>query len=334
MILDYIRQIERDGIDLIDIGSSGALDDKWTAIKELINLVGFDPNTEECNRQNHLPSQYRKSVFLPYAVHGKSGEEVLHRTKSIFCFSLLKPNKPWLDRFSFYELFTVEAEEPISVCAIDEIEELKSISPDAIKIDVQGLELPILSKAGRLLESAFYVETETGFTSNYVGETTFFQLGAFMQSKGFLMFDINTDHRISRNNPLECHKTGKEQILWAEAVWLRDYVSLEQQGKFDALGVDATKAKKVLILCALEKCYDFGYELAELFSAKGLLSRRELDALANVDAWNVIQMPNSLVSKAPGLDAPSYKIKLIASLLDLLPSRLRNAIKLALSRSR
>ncbi len=98
---------------------------------------------------------------------------------------------------------------------------------------MQGLELPILSKAGHLLESAFYVETESGFTENYVGETTFSQMDGFMQSNGFLMFDINVNHRISRNNRFKEHSTGKERILWAEAVWLKDYVALDRQGKFD-----------------------------------------------------------------------------------------------------
>lgn len=325
MILDYIKQLDKVGINLIDIGSSGSLDDKWTAIKELINLVGFDPNAEECERQNRLPSQYRSSVFLPYAVHGKNGVETLYKTQSIFCFSLLKPNKPWLDRFSFHDLFDVMGEESIPVRAIDEIEELKPISPDAIKIDVQGLELPILSKAGRLLESAFYVETETGFTANYVGETTFSQLDAFMQANGFLMFDINTNHRIPRNNRLKDNPTGKEQILWAEAVWLKDYIGLERQGKFDALGLDATKAKKVLTLCALQQCYDFGYELAELFYAKGLLSRQELDALANVEAWDMHGTRDEVVvPEVP--PALGLKTKLLADLLGALPDRVRNAI--------
>jgi len=330
MIFDYIKQLEKVGIDLIDIGSSGSLDGKWTAIKELINLVGFDPNAEECERQNRLPSQYRSSIFLPYAVHGRDGVETLYKTRSIFCYSLLKPNKPWLDRFSFHDLFDVKGEEPIPVRAIDEIDELKALSPDAIKIDVQGLELPILGKAGRLLDSAFYVETETGFTANYVGETTFSQLDAFMQANGFLMFDINTNHRIPRNNPHRENPTGKEQILWAEAVWLRDYVGLERQGKFDVLGLDATKVKKVLTLCALQQCYDFGFELAELFHAKGLLSKQELDALANVEAWDMRSARDTAELETQDASLPkvqlNLKLRLLADMLGVLPDRVRNAI--------
>lgn len=331
MIFSYVEQLQNVGINLIDIGSSGSLDAKWAPIKELINLVGFDPNKEECERQNKLPSQYRSSTFLPYAVHGKDGVETLYKTRSIYCYSLLRPNKEWLDRFAFRELFDVQGEESIPVRAIHKIEELNGFSPDVIKIDVQGLELPILSDAGHLLESAFYVETETGFTENYVGETTFSQLDGFMQANGFLMFDINVNHRISRNNRFKESPTGMEQILWAEAVWLKDYIGLDRQGRFDALKFSEQKVKKVLALCALQQCYDYGLELAEFFHRKGLLSKQELDALGNLDAWDMHGTGGVILSAEPTISA---KYRILAGLLNVLPDRLRNAIHKASGSSR
>lgn len=323
MINEYINELQSVGVNLIDIGSSGSLDAKWASIKGLINLVGFDPNQEECERQNKLPSPYKHSKFLPYAVHGKDGVETLYKTRSIYCYSLLKPNKEWLDRFAFHELFDVQGEEPIPVRAIHKIEELNGFSPDVIKIDVQGLELPILSDAGQLLESAFYVETETGFTENYVGETTFSQLDGFMQANGFLMFDINVNHRISRNNKFKESPTGMEQILWAEAVWLKDYIGLEKQGRFDTQSFSKQKVKKVLLLCALQQCYDYGLELAEFFYRKGLLSKQEVEALGNLEAWDIHGIHSADVTRDPTI---STQLRILVRLLNLLPSRLRNAI--------
>lgn len=329
MIKKYISELHQDGINLIDIGSSGSLDAKWAPIKELINLVGFDPNKAECERQSKLPSQYKSSTFLPYAVHGKDSVETLYMTRSIYCYSLLKPNKQWLDRFSFHDLFDLVGQESIPVRAIDKIEELNDFSPDVIKIDVQGLELPILRKSGNLLESAFYVETETGFTENYVGETTFSQLDEFMRANGFLMFDINVNHRISRNNRFKNCPTGKEQILWAEAVWLKDYVALDKEGRFDPKNFTEQKVKKILVLCALQRCYDYGFELAEFFHRKGLLSKQELDALSGAEAWDVSEtnvLPSAEVSD-------SEKIGMLARIFGLLPVSLRKAIHKACGQS-
>jgi FkbM family methyltransferase len=318
MISNYINALQ-DGINLIDIGSSGSLDAKWDAIKEAINLVGFDPNEEECARQNSLPTRYKSSTFLPYAVHGIDGVETLYKTRSIYCYSLLKPNKPWLDRFAFHDLFDLTGEEKIQVRAIDKINELAHLLPDVIKIDVQGLELPILSKAGHLLDSCFYVETETGFTENYVGETTFSQLDAFMRENNFLMFEINTNHRIARNNCFKDSPNGHEQILWAEATWLRDYVGMDRKDKFNPATFSAQKARKVLVLCALQKCYDFGYELAGFFNSQGFLPTEEFRALRQLSAWDVYSGSSGKIATAPPSPAVSPRIQTIVSLLNMMP---------------
>lgn len=279
------RDVEAYGLNFLDIGSSGSLDAKWDTLTHLINLTGFDPNEEECFRQNKLASKYRSKVFLPYAVFSESGKRILYKTESIYCFSLLRPNTEWLARFSFSSLFNVKEEALIEVKAFRDIQELHNYDPDVIKIDVQGAELPILAASEKLLSSVFYVETETGFTENYIGETTFSQIDQFMRDNGFLMFDINPNHRVSRDNNMQTRKTGGEQILWAEAVWLKDYIAIDNYGRFDDLGFNEIKAKKVLLLCAFQKCYDFGFELAVMFNKKGLITDRELETLEKYDSW-------------------------------------------------
>lgn len=334
MISRHIASLAQDGgIGLLDIGSSGSLDAKWDPLRHLINLVGFDPNREECERQNALPSKYRSSRFLPYAVHGRSGAETLYRTRSIYCYSLLRPRKHWLDRFSFHALFDVLGEEPIDVRGIGEIEELRSVTPDAIKIDVQGLELPILSAAGPVLDNAFYVETETGFTENYEGETTFAQLGAFMRENAFLMFDINTNHRIARDNAFREMSFGGEQILWCEAVWLRDYIELDRRGAFRPEAFPPRRVRAILVLCALQRCCDYGLELAEFFCSKGLLAPQELQALGSPEAWSL--QPAGAAPRAdaahpaPAAGGAGPSVRLLSRLLALLPPRVRGAVQRA-----
>jgi FkbM family methyltransferase len=292
MILEYIKDLENVGLNFLDLGSSGSLDLKWNPIRGLINLVGFDPNVEECERQNSLISEYRKSLFLPYAVSTSDGIETLYKTRNIFCYSLLKPNKPWLDRFSFHEYFDVLEEAKIHVKAIDQITELSDFNPDIIKIDVQGLELPILQKSDRFLESAFLVETESGFTENYLNESVFSTLSSFMSVNNYLMFDINVNHRIPRNNSFKDFPTGKEQILWAESVWLKDYIGMFEKGNLDLRIFTEEKIKKILIICSLQKCFDYGFELAEFFSKNGLLPQNDLKNLSHFAAWGIEKTEN------------------------------------------
>jgi len=56
---------------------------------------------------------------------------------------------------------------------LDDIRELQNVEIDAMKLDTQGLELPILSSAEARVDRCILIETETGFCENYRGETTF-----------------------------------------------------------------------------------------------------------------------------------------------------------------
>lgn len=285
MLKKYLNTF--DGFNLIDIGSSGGLDKIWKPYKSFINLIGFDPNEEECKRMSCLPSGFRTAKYIPYAISGSSGENILYKTKSIYCYSLLKPNKEWLDRFTFSDLFEITGQEKIQTRTLKEIKELKGLEVDIIKTDTQGLELPILKNAGEFLEKAFYVETETGFVENYIGETTYAQIDEFMRSQGFILFDINTSHRISRKNNFSKEKTNAEQILWCEAVWLKDYVALSKRDINIIRRLSKDKILKILLICSIHGCLDYGYELAQLFNEFGFFAKDEFNSLSDKSAWDL-----------------------------------------------
>ena len=279
------REIVCNGLNIIDLGSSGGLEKKWEDFNAHINLIGFDPNEEECARQNATPNKYKSRVVLPNAVHGATGTYTLYKTTSPYCYSLLKPNTDWLQRFSFADLFHVEEEVDIEAVSLQEVEGLRSFNADVIKIDVQGLELPILSNGGKVLSNVFYMETESGFVENYVGESTFWKISKFMEENDFILFDINPDHRVPRANTLAAKSSTRAQILWAEAIWLRDYIAIERRDAFSSLGLTRGQAQKVLFLCGFQGCFDFGLELAELFAYKNLLEQHDLQKLKSVDYW-------------------------------------------------
>jgi FkbM family methyltransferase len=269
------------GIRLIDLGSSGKLDAYWEPLESFLNLYAFDPNVEECQRLAKLPHQFASATYVPAAIAGQKGEYVLYKTKSIYCWSLLEPNTRWLKRFSFHDLFHVEATAPIAALALDDVPQLSGVRVDAIKCDTQGLELPIMRGAARQVQSAFLIETETGFVKNYLEETTFREISQFMEDNHFLLFDLNPNHRIPRNN-LMAEKTRRAEMLWCEAIWLKDYVALDQQA---GLTIDRPQALKALLLCANHGCLDFGFELAELFCHRKLLTQSELDSLRSPGNW-------------------------------------------------
>jgi len=201
----------------------------------------------------------------------------------------------------------------IPAVTLEDVEELKNIkSIDAIKLDTQGLELPILKASENAVRECIWVETETGFTENYLGETTFDQIANYMHSMGFGLFDINTNHRISRKNSLS-EKASNEEIMWCEAVWLRDYCGV---GSYEGADITREKALKALCIYANHGCYSFGLEAARLFNELGVLSTEEYNALANSTLPWILQRKED----------NSMKRNMLRAMINFIPRRYFSAI--------
>ncbi len=295
------------GINLIDIGASGGIPAYWKPLSHLTNFIGFDPNEQECLRLNSLQSNFLSHRFLPHAIAGEIGQALLYKTKSPYCWSLLPPNLEWLRRFSFSDLFEVEETEAVATNTLASIPALQGMDIDAVKLDTQGLELPILKASEEIVKRCILIETETGFTDNYLGETTFDQIAQYMRSMGFGLFDINTNHRVPRKNAYS-GLSRNEEILWCEAIWLRDFSSRVSK----ATGaIPRAKALKALCIHAHHGCLSSGLEAATEFRARGVLSDQEYhDLSGDVSAW-----------KLRGPERAKAGSRILRSLIHLIPRR-------------
>jgi FkbM family methyltransferase len=282
---DPFSQIK--SIDFLDVGCSGSLDRKWLDLQALLSYVGFDPNVEECNRLNNQAHSYKAARYFPYAIAGEKETKTLYMTESIYCYSLLPPNHEWLRRFSFSALFTEIGISSVVCTTLNDLSDEQKLTADIIKIDTQGLELPILQTSDKILSESFCVETETGFVENYIGETTYAQIDEFMRSKGFLMFDINI-HRVSRKNSLSDY--GEHQPLWCETIWLFDFIGQNKHPSME-------KALKSLMICKSLKYFDYGMELARYFNDLGLINSTVVEYFERQGKYSAHQNSNSKTNK-------------------------------------
>jgi hypothetical protein len=272
------------GINLIDLGASGKIPDYWKPIAHLVNLIGFDPNEEECNRLNQTVAGFASSRFLPYAIAGETRQFTLYKTNSIYCWSLLRPDLQWLRRFAYSDLFELTGTETITAYALKDVPEIEGLDLDALKLDTQGLELPILESARDLIGRCIYIETETGFTHNYENETTFLEVGKLMADLGFGLYSLNPNHRVAKKNSLST-KSTQEQMLWCEAVWLRDFKQMEPR---QVSGFTAGKALKALCFYANHGCIASGLDAAACFRDAGVITGAEFDQLAqDLSFWRL-----------------------------------------------
>lgn len=295
------------GINLVDIGASGDAPAYWERLAGLTNLIGFDPNEAECRRLDGKESGFLSRRFLPYAIAGESGPSTLYRTRSPYCWSLLQPNLEWLRRFAFSDLFEVGGTETVTAVTLDGIDELRDVDVDAMKLDTQGLELPILRAAERVVSGCILIETETGFTDNYLGESTFDQVAHHMRAKGFGLFGIHANHSIPRRNGLS-GEARNEEILWCEAVWLRDF---RREPSKAAGRISREKALKALCIYAHHGCISFGLESAGRFVESGALTSQEYGDLASsASSWKLRSAEGALSAN-----------RLLRGMLALIPRR-------------
>ena len=306
-MLSLFPEIEQHGINFIDIGCSGQLDAKWKTLFNVLSYVGFDPNEKECQRLSLLPSPYKQTRYMPYAIGDDVGEAVMYLTESPYCYSLLRPRHEWLRRFSYHNLFNEIGESRVNCVTLDYLAENKGLRADMMKLDTQGLELPILQTATQVLQDVFCVETEAGFVENYVGETVAAQVDEFMRQKGFLLFDI-TIHRVGRANRFA--QQSHQQPLWCESLWMRDYLALDSWG-IAVPPPSRVQALKALYICKALGFPDYGFELAEHFYSQGLLSDKERASLSNDRIW---------------VSGTEQITDLVGQLFRLLPGRLRRIL--------
>jgi len=271
------------GLNYVDVGARGGIDKKWKRVERYINLIGFELDAVECERLNRTIHGFNSVKYLPKALSGSNGTRTLYKTKSPYCSSLLEPDLPWLQRFSFGNNFEPEGTEEIETSRLDDIEELRTFDTDVIKIDAQGLDVEILSSGESMLNRCFTVEIEPGFCKNYIGEYTYSDVESYLRSQGFLVFDMNLK-RVGRRNIFGDAGTQKEQILWCESLWFKDIPALAASGR---LQLSRPKLLKALLICGLENCLDYGYELAELGLKQGLLTNREMQLLRRKENWDL-----------------------------------------------
>ena len=246
----------------------------------MMHYVGFDADPEEVARREKTPHPFLSRKLYPIAVSGSEGEATLFIAREPACSSLLPTRPAWNARFlgsSFDEI----GRTTVRTTTLDALAQNEGLRADAIKIDSQGMELPILEASQRLLPEVFAIEVETGLQPNYFDETTFDKVAPFLLSNGYLPFDMQF-HRWRR--PGAPPGIGRGQLMFSESLWLRDYLSEE------TWGIPAPRPTREAAIRALAVCWaggfgDYGWELTSYFEKRGLLTAAEAAPLRTREAW-------------------------------------------------
>lgn len=298
-------------IVLIDIGAVGTPPSHWLPLKDEIHLIGFEPNKEECQKLNESTCDYKKSEFLPYAIGEQNETRPFYITEYHECCSLLKPNYEWLQRFDYGSFFNLNRIIEVETLSLDSIEKFSGIRVDALKIDAQGNELPILQGAESILKDVFLIEVESGLHKNYENETTFDELSRYLSQKGFTCMELFTQPAQKRKNQARHWKSAKGQSMACESIWIRDLIKCENKLLHS---LEKSDFLSILSLCWLFGYSDYALELIDNEILGTLLEEVDKIALGNEKAW---------LKPLPKADSVSALTRFFGTLSHLLPTPAR-----------
>jgi FkbM family methyltransferase len=248
-------------INILDVGAALLEDPPYKALVDSgrASVIGFEPNQEECDKLNATYGGTHR--FYPYFI-GDGKPATFYETNWAPTGSLYEPNFQVMEKFqNLAELTRVVATHSVNTIRLDDIAGIGDI--DFIKIDVQGSELSVFQNAASVLSDVVLIQTEVEFIEQYVGQPMFADVDIFLRQNGFQFHTFDYFGRRAFK-PLifnDNASTGLRQDIWADAIYVRDWLHLED--------IDAVKLKKYAVLAHdLVKSFDLAHVILSALDRK------------------------------------------------------------------
>lgn len=177
--------------------------------------------------------------FIPHFL-GDGRPATFHEARYPGCSSLLEPNAAMINLFQTIGAepetgnFAVMDTEPVETVRLDDLPKLPNI--DLISIDTQGTELEILRHGKQVLANVLVLESEVEFVPLYKDQPLFGHLQVALADRGFVMHKlIDIVGRAFR--PFRGADLLKpvSQMLWADAIFVRDFTALDKFSDLDLI---------------------------------------------------------------------------------------------------
>ena len=259
-IRTVLPALEIPTIEIVDVGAAIEGEDRYASLvaQNLARVTGFEPDEPQHAKLIAARPPGGAYRYLKHFV-GRGGSATVHITRFPGCTSLYRPDPRVINMFDTIGVeatgnFFVLRTAPVETRRLDDIPDCPAA--DYLKLDVQGGELDALRGAERSLASAVVIELEAEFVPLYENQPVFGDIQTFLASRGFLLHKfLDISGRCFRpwrltGNPF----VPLSQILWADAIFVRDFTRLEAWS-------DAQLLKAAAVLHEAYRSYDLAHRL-------------------------------------------------------------------------
>lgn len=234
----------------------------WSILAPDLIIYGFDADAEACEAANQALADANipwREKHYPLALSREEGTSVLHITNLTACSSLYQPNESFCDRLAgFNEAFKVVATVEIETTTLDAFSRSQEITNlDYLQVDVQGADLDVIKGGSEIIRSStLAVLVEVEFNPLYKDQPLFSDIDTYLRGLGFSLFDLvmqNSSCRLCRSISPITSATRSGQILWADAIYLRDLINPE----FHSIVSHLQNPESYIKLAAIADILDF-----------------------------------------------------------------------------
>jgi len=273
---------------VVDVGARFGGADYWNVFGDQLDLIGFEPDEDECRRLNALPDN-RTRRYFPFALHRDEGRRTFYVAHSVGSSGFYKRDMVFWSRLSCRR--NVEVERTVLLDAID-FDQFASTNDldhvDFMKIDVEGAELDVLKGGINFLRkgTVLGVAAEVTFVDSGP-ELALPSIDSLLRGLGFRLFDLEVSRftRTALASPEEYEYVGapskRGQIIGADALYLRDAVPELGTVGGDSAWTDVS-ILKLACLFELFGLPDCAIELLREARSRQYLANENVDSLVDL----------------------------------------------------
>lgn len=260
-------------LGFVDVGARGGVHPLVDPVARHTAVLGFEPAADECARlqaELALGSPWARCDLEPQALGAAPGAAELHVLSAPTNSSLRAPNHAFTERYAMAKWREL-GREPLALTTLDHVlfaeRSAETFWGEIVKLDTQGTEHEILRGARRTLrERTVALVCEVSFCELYRGQRLFSEVEILLRRSGFAFYGFASLHHRSKRALDKRASAGRERLLYADAVFLRDPLP---GGPAADLPCEPRRLHVLFVAALLLGYGDFALELARATWADG-----------------------------------------------------------------